>query len=114
MRQCDIITDKAFEMVSLDDWVDTIRFRRDEPAGVLRVWPEAIPEREATFALDEYGPGIEMIFDHARRRATSGRLIGGDPAHGFRERYTFVFSILGDDARMRVVRENGDAKPAGE
>lgn len=106
MRLCDIITDKAFEMVSTEDWVDTIRFHQDEAESVLRVWPEAIPEREITFDLKEYSLGVQMIFDHAQRRSGIGKMIGGEPGRGWKEQYEFLFTMLGEDARMRVVRED--------
>ena len=107
IRKYDAIMDKAFEMVSTEDWVDTLRFRRDEANGVLRVWPEADPEREITFDLQEYGPGANMIFDTARQRGSTGK-VTGDPARGWTQVYKFLFSMLGDDARMRVVAEPAD------
>lgn len=109
IHQCDIILDKALELVSTEDLVDTIRFHRDQAAGVVRVWVEAIPEREVTFDLEEYGSGVEMIFDHARRRGNIGRGTGGEPGR-FKEQYNLLFSMLGDDARMRVVREGDPAQ----
>lgn len=106
------VIDKAFELASTKDWIDTIRFHKDQAGGTLRVWAEAIPERESSFGLDEYADGIDMIFDYARSRSSSGKMIGGDPAHGFRETYKFLFSMLGEDARMRVVREEDERQPA--
>lgn len=108
IRKCDVITDKAFEMMSLDDLVDTVRFHKDEANGILRVWPEACPEREVTFDLQEYGPGVDLIFDMAGRRGGSGKM-KGDPAHGWTEVYKFMFSMLGDDARMRAIAEDTDS-----
>ncbi|MDO8585707.1 MAG: DUF151 domain-containing protein [Armatimonadota bacterium] len=110
-RWHDRLVDKVFEMgVSTEDCIDTVRFRKDEANGVLRVWLEAVPEKEATFDLMEYGPGVEMIFDLGGRRGATGRLCEGDPVRGFRRRYKLLYSLLGGDARVRVILEAPDAQ----
>jgi RNA polymerase sigma-70 factor (ECF subfamily) len=107
IRKADAITDRAFEMVSTEDWTDTVRFRRDEAKGVLRMWLEADPGEEVAFDLAEYDSGANMVFDLARRRGSCGKL-KGDQVSGWTDRYRLLFSMLGDDARMRVIRENAD------
>ena len=107
IRKSDTILDKAFEMISIEDLIDTIRFRKDEANGVLRMWLEADAEREVRFEQAEYEPGINMIFDMAQRRGNSGKMIG-DQVEGFTKRYKYLFSMHGDDARMRVIAEATD------
>jgi|GEM_PF-443126 len=107
----DVMTRQALEMMSLDDWVDTARFRRDEANGVLRVWLEADPTKELAFDLAEYGPSVDSLFDLAQRRLDGGLMLG-EPGRGWKERYKFLFSMLGEDARMRVVREEDEQQPA--
>lgn len=105
-RQHDELTGKAFELgVSSEDWIDTVRFHKDESRGVLRVWLEARPEKELTFDLKEYGPGTEMIFDLAEHRGSTG-LLKGDFVRGWDKQYTVQFSMLDTDARMRVLSPN--------
>jgi len=112
LRQHDILTDKAWELgVSVEDLVDTVRFHKDEAQGVLRMWLEAIPEREVTFDLKEYAPGADIIFDLARRRGSTGLLKGGDPVRGFSIHYRYMFSMLDEHARMRIVQEAAEAQP---
>ena len=111
LRQHDLITGKIFEMgVSSEDWIDTVRFHRDEANGILRMWLEAIPEREMTFDLEEYRLGAEIIFDLARRRGNTG-LLQGDQVRGWDKQYRFYFSLLDEDIRMRVVLETADTQP---
>lgn len=108
LRKHDLIIDKVYAMgISVEDCVDTVRFRKDEARGVLRVWLEAIPGSEITLDLNEYAPGVEMIFDLARRRGPGGRMFDGDPSRGFARRHKHLYSMLGEDARMRVVLEGG-------
>lgn len=103
------LRDKAIELgLSPDDWMDTARFHKDEAKGTLRMWLEAIPERELTLDLEEYKSGVEMIFDLARRQGSTG-LLHGDMVRGWDKRLKFRFSMLGEDARMRVMLDTDEA-----
>lgn len=105
LRQHDALTGKAFEMgLSPEDWIDTVRFRKDEAKGLVRMWLEAFPERELSFDLKDYGPGVEMIFELAQRQGSTG-LMRGDLVRGWDKRYKFCFSLLCEDARMRALPE---------
>jgi len=109
-RQHDLLRDKAWELgLSPEHWIDTIRLRKDKAKGTLRVWLEAIPEKKLTFDLKEYKSGVKMIFDYARKRLTSG-ILHGDSIRGDGMRYKVYYSLLDEDARMRIVPEETDAQ----
>lgn len=100
--QLEDLRDKALELgLSPEGWIDTARFRKDEANGTLRIWLEAVPEREVTVDLSEYCVGVEMMFDLARRQGSTG-LLHGDAARGWEYRLKFTFSMLDGDVRMRV------------
>ena len=90
--------------------MDTARFHKDEANGTVRMWLEAAPEREVTVDLNEYSVGVEMIFDLARRQGSTA-LLHGDMVRGWDKRLKFCFSMLGDDARMRVIPVPIDDQP---
>jgi len=103
-QQLDLLREKAFEIgLSPEDLVDTIRYRKDETEGTVLMWIEAIPEQVLVFSLKEYGAGVEKLFDLARNRHNSGLVRGG-------KRYNVYYSLLDEDARIRIVPEAADAQ----
>ncbi|MHB1456307.1 MAG: bifunctional nuclease domain-containing protein [Armatimonadota bacterium] len=111
-RQHEALRDQAFEMgLSIEDMIDTMRFQIDDEAGVIRMWIEAIPESVRTFDLREYGPGMDMILDLAKRNGTTD-LLHGDMVRGWSGRTRFYYSMLGSDVRIRAVSEPIEA-PVG-
>ena len=104
-HQVYLLRDKAWEIgLSPEDLVDTIHYRKNDAEGTLRIWIEAIPDRELTLSLEEYGAGVERLFGHARDRQKEEFVRG-------RKRYHVYYSLLDEDARIRIVPAEADAQP---
>jgi bifunctional DNase/RNase len=101
-HQVDALRDKAFEMgLSPEEMVDTVRCHVDEADGVVRLWIETFLDKEWAFSLEEYRPGVQKLFELARGQSSSGIIRAGTP-------YKVSYSMLGEDARMRIVPDTGD------
>ena len=100
-HQVDLLRDQAFEIgLSPEDMVDTIHYHVNEAEGVIRIWLEAAPDRESTVSLKEHEAGVEKLLELARSRSVSGHTRNG-------RWYRVFYSLLGEDARMRLVPDEG-------
>lgn len=103
-HQVDALRDSAFEMgLSPEEMVDTIRCHVDEAEGVIRLWIETFPDREWILSLEEHRSGVQKLFELAQARDNSGIIRAGKP-------YKVSYSILGQDARMRIVPDTADPR----
>jgi RNA polymerase sigma factor (sigma-70 family) len=96
-HQLGILSNKAYEIgLSPEAMLDTVRYHVDEAAGVVRLWLEALPEKERTLPLESCRSGIDLLFEQARENWQHD--LGRDGKH-----YRAYYAMLGDDARMRIV-----------
>lgn len=101
------LQDKAFALgLSPEEMVDTIRYRVDESAGVIHLWLEALPDRQAAFDLAEYRLGVDILLQQAGQRFIAGLWHNG-------KAYTAYYSLLEGDIRTRIV-PGIDAGRSGE
>jgi uncharacterized protein len=102
LHQHDLLRDKAFEIgLSPEEMIDTVRLRKDKTEGTVRLWLEAVPEREVVLDLDKYGAGLRKILEFCRIESKAELLRGGRP-------YTMHYSVIGEDARLRIVPNEAD------
>lgn len=104
--QHDMLMEKAREIgLSTEDWMDTARFSIDESNGTIRIWLEALPDKEAILGIKDYSAGMEMLTDLAKRRSSTGWMTG-DFITGKATHFKYFYSFLDGDIRVRVVPDD--------